>query len=125
MSQVEVDQAFLDTKQYASNSILDYEAVYGTDYVSPGGQAMATELLHGMGLTSDAKVLDVGCGLGGSAFLMVQEFGFRVTGIDLSSNMIEMARAKLKNYGLEDAISLIHGDCLELEDAEEYEGIYS
>lgn len=37
------------------------------------------------------KVLDVGCGIGGSAFFMASHFGAEVYGIDLSSNMISIA----------------------------------
>ena len=38
------------------------------------------------------KVLDIGCGTGGSAFYMAREFGVDVHGIDLASNMIGIAQ---------------------------------
>ncbi|MGP3966620.1 class I SAM-dependent methyltransferase [Streptomyces sp. 6N223] len=41
-----------------------------------------------------AEVLDVGCGTGSLSLLLAQA-GHRVTGVDLSSEMIEKARAKL------------------------------
>ena len=125
MSKVEVDRTFLDSKQYARQSILDYEAVYGQDFVSPGGKSMARELIARMGLQPGSRILDAGCGLGGSAFLMAQEFRLTVDGIDLSKNMIGMARGKLESHGLGHIITLIHGDCLELENEDEYQGIYS
>lgn len=125
MTVAEVTQAFLDSEQYASNSILNYEAVYGEDFVSPGGRAMARELIARMGLKEGSKVLDVGCGLGGSAFLMARDFGLRVDGIDLSANMIEMARSKLEVYKIEDRVCLELGDCLELNRQRSYDGIYS
>ena len=37
------------------------------------------------------KVLDVGCGIGGSAFHMASTYGASVRGIDLSTNMITIA----------------------------------
>ena len=37
------------------------------------------------------KVLDVGCGIGGSAFHMVRQYGVEVRGVDLSTNMITIA----------------------------------
>ena len=37
------------------------------------------------------KVLDVGCGIGGSAFYMAKHFGCSVYGMDLSKNMIDIA----------------------------------
>lgn len=40
-------------------------------------------------------MLDVGCGTGGSAFFMARHYGVSVHGIDLSSNMIAIARDRL------------------------------
>lgn len=37
------------------------------------------------------KVLDIGCGTGGSAFFMAQNYGVDVLGIDLSDNMLSIA----------------------------------
>lgn len=37
------------------------------------------------------KVLDVGCGTGGSAFYMARNYGVEVRGVDLSTNMISLA----------------------------------
>ena len=84
-----VTQDFLDSSQYQTNSILEYERVYGEDFVSPGGKDLAHELIARLGLEAGARVLDVGCGLGGSAFVMARDFGLRVDGIDLSKNMLE------------------------------------
>ena len=46
----QVNQEFLDTSQYLTSSILQYEAVYGEDFVSPGGRQMAAELIGRMEL---------------------------------------------------------------------------
>lgn len=125
MPDFEVDQTFLDSRQYATGSIQDYEAVYGQDFVSPGGISMAKELIAKLGLKTGAKVLDVGCGLGGSAFLMARSFGLKVDGIDLSKNMIQMAQDKLRKHDLESLVSLQHGDILDLEQEKFYDGIVS
>merc|ERR1711870_169553 len=37
------------------------------------------------------KVLDIGCGTGGSAFYMARNFGCEVLGLDLSDNMLAVA----------------------------------
>ena len=37
----EVSQKSLDSAQYSTASILQYESVYGEDFVSPGGYDMA------------------------------------------------------------------------------------
>ena len=43
-------------------------------------------------------VLDVGCGIGGSAFLMAQEYDASVIGMDLSSNMINIALERAAEF---------------------------
>ena len=121
----QVTQDFLDSSQYLSSAILQYESVYGEDFVSPGGREMALELIRRMALTPAARVLDVGCGLGGSAFVMAGEFGLQVDGIDLSKNMLRLANEKLAVNGLSDSVSLQWGDCLELEREDEYDAVYS
>ena len=121
----QVDQDFLDSSQYQATSILLYESVYGEDFVSPGGQVMASEMIKRMALTPGARVLDVGCGLGGSAFVMARDFGLLVDGIDLSKNMLALANKKLAANGLSGSVTLQWGDCLELERVDHYDAVYS
>lgn len=85
-------QQMLDANQYATDSILKYEQVYGEDFVAPGGKEMAREFIEELNLQPNSKILDAGCGLGGSAFLMAEQFGLSVDGIDLSENMIRIAQ---------------------------------
>jgi len=120
-----ITQEFLDSSQYLEQSILQYEQVYGTDFVSPGGADTARRLIGRLGLDPGARVLDVGCGLGGSAFLMAREFDLSVDGIDLSKNMLAIASRKLDAYRLADRVSLRWGDCLELEGGAAYDAAYS
>ena len=45
------------------------------------------------------KVLDIGCGTGGSAFYMAKNYGVEVLGVDLSQNMLDIANDhKLKLF---------------------------
>ena len=120
-----ISQEMLDSTQYAVESIRHYEAIFGEDFVSPGGQDMALELIGQMELKPRSRVLDVGCGLGGNAFTMAREFDLLVDGIDLSKNMLALAAQKLRAYGLADRVSLKQGDCLQLDQPEYYEAIYS
>ena len=120
-----ITQEFLDSSQYQVDTILAYEQVYGEDFVSPGGYDLALELLSRFQLEAGARVLDVGCGLGGSAFVMAREFGLQVDGIDLSKNMLSIANQKLSTNGLSGQVNLFWGDCLELSDDSTYDAIYS
>lgn len=114
-----------ESQQYAPDEIRKYEAIYGRHFVSPGGEACARECIEGLDLRSGDRVLDVGSGLGGSAFLMAREHGALVDGIDLSPEMVEQARAKCRDEGLAEAVRFTRGDCLELTDSGVYQAIYS
>lgn len=84
-------QAFLDENQYSRKGILKYEKIFGPTYISTGGQETTNEFCKKLDLLPGQKVLDVGCGIGGSAFHMAREYGVEVRGVDLSTNMITIA----------------------------------
>jgi cyclopropane-fatty-acyl-phospholipid synthase len=50
-------------------------------------------------------VLDIGSGWGGMALTLAREFGARVTGITLSQEQLQEARARAANEGLQDRVS--------------------
>jgi len=85
-------QAFLDGNQYTESSIRRYEFIFGKTYVSTGGEETTARILESLGLKEGDRVLDVGCGIGGSAFYMARKYGVTVHGVDLSSNMISLAQ---------------------------------
>jgi phosphoethanolamine N-methyltransferase len=114
-----------DSEQYAPDEIRKYEAIYGRHFVSPGGKACARECIARLALAPGHRVLDVGSGLGGSAFLMAREHGARVDGIDLSDAMVTQARAKCREEGLDGSVRFRQGDCLGLTDSGVYQAIYS
>jgi phosphoethanolamine N-methyltransferase len=124
-SEASAGQDFLDSGQYTRESILKYELVYGANFVSPGGKQCADRLIRKLDLKPGRSVLDVGCGLGGSAFLMKQKFGLNVDAIDLSDNMLELARLRLTKAGLDSQVSLYNQNCLDIEVKNAYDGIYS
>ena len=87
-------QKFLDTNQYSNNGILRYEKIFGKDFVSVGGATTTHKFCAEMNLQPGQKVLDIGCGIGGSAFYMARHYGVDVYGIDLSQNSIIIAQNK-------------------------------
>ena len=53
-------------------------------------------------ITSDTKVLDAGCGIGGSAIWIAKNKGAHVTGITLSERQIKKAKMLSKKSGVDD-----------------------
>ncbi|MEY2396597.1 MAG: tocopherol O-methyltransferase, partial [Acidobacteriaceae bacterium] len=51
-----------------------------------------------------SSVLDVGCGLGGSAFWLADQFGCCVTGLTISPVQARMATKRAKSRGLSDRV---------------------
>ena len=117
--------AQLDATQYQPDAIARYEAVYGQHFISPGGADSARACIARLGLKPRMRVLDVGCGLGGSAFLMAREHGVSVHGIDVSANMLASARERLHAQGLASQVTLEHADVLALPATPRYDVIYS
>ncbi len=105
----------LDAGQYRMDEIRKYEAIYGRNFISPGGEATTRELLSMIAFKPDMAVLDIGCGLGGAALLMAQMFGARVQGIDLSRNMLQLAQARCQEANLVQAVTFEYGDILRYE----------
>lgn len=78
-------------RQYTVEGIKQYERMYGHNYICTGGEQTTREFACRLGLSPGQRVLDVGCGTGGSAFFMARHYGAHVHGIDLSTNMIHLA----------------------------------
>jgi len=85
-------QVWLDQNQYSRKGILRYEKIFGRTYVSVGGETTTKDFTAQLCLAPGMKVLDIGCGTGGSAFYMARRYGVDVHGIDLATNMIELAQ---------------------------------
>ncbi|KAI8790401.1 phosphoethanolamine N-methyltransferase [Biomphalaria glabrata] len=120
-------QDFLDKQQYSTRSILLYEKIFGRTFVSTGGLETTEEFVDMLNLCPGQSVLDVGGGIGGSAFYMAKNFGVKVTVIDLSSNMIKMALDRAQEVGCgPDEVVFEVGDATKREyPAESFDVIYS
>ena len=106
------DATALDQGQYSLDEIRKYEAIYGRNFISPGGEATARAILGLAAWMPNMDVLDVGCGLGGAAFLIARTFGARVHGIDLSRNMLQLAQVRCREAKLTQVVTFEHADIL-------------
>jgi len=115
----------LDAGQYTLEGIQKYEKIFGRNFVSTGGLDSTREIVKMLHLKPGMKVLDVGSGIGGSAFHMAQAYEVQVHGLDLSHNMLAIAGERLKELQLEAQVCFEHGDILETDHVAEFDVVYS
>ena len=73
-----------------------------------------------LSLSSEARILDVGCGTGRHAIELARR-GFHVTGIDLSSGMLEQARRKAAEADVE--VAFVQADATAFVPGEAYDAV--
>lgn len=78
------------------------------------GRAATVELARRASLAPGTRVLDVGCGLGGSARYLAAEFQCRVTGIDLTQEYVDAANALAEMVGLGDKVAFRQANAVEM-----------
>jgi len=89
---------YLDTQQYDYNSVFRYEKLFGSGFISTGGEALIKAITDNhVEVKSGSRVLDVGCGLGGNMLLFAQK-GCFVHGIDISGIMVSVASERYLKY---------------------------
>ncbi len=69
-----------------------------------GGRTATADLVAQLVVTSDSKLLDVGCGIGGTARFIASTTGSSVTGIDLTPEYIDVARSLSAWTSLDDLV---------------------
>ncbi|WP_165074102.1 methyltransferase domain-containing protein [Paludisphaera rhizosphaerae] len=120
-------QKFDNNGQYSRNSILRYEKIFGDNYISTGGPETTDNLtgrLQGF-LKPGVRVLDVGSGIGGAAFHLVEKYGAQVVGIDLAEEMIAVGHERATTAGMSDKVQFILGDVLETTFPEKFDLAWS
>ena len=77
-----------------------------------GGREATMELATLAGLRPGCRVLDVGCGLGGSVRYLADEHNCRATGLDSTREYVEAAKALTGMVGLSAKAEFIQGSAL-------------
>jgi SAM-dependent methyltransferase len=88
-------QAGLDQKPLTARDLASL------DQFHTRGLAATADLASLAGIESDARVLDIGSGLGGPSRYLAATFGCEVTGIDLSQRFVEAATYLTARSGLD------------------------
>jgi len=78
------------------------------------GKESTVEIANLAQLKSHHRVLDVGCGLGGSARYIANKYGCSVVGIDLTDEYIDVANKLTELVNLDEKVSFQQGSAIEL-----------
>jgi len=78
----------------------------------------AAFLIEELNLPKGSSLLDIGCGTGRHAVEMAR-YGFKVTGVDLSTGMLNKAREAAEKAGVE--LTLIHADATKFETDKQFD----
>ncbi len=103
-----LDRQNIDLGQLAVDDLAPIDAFHTR------GRQSTCELAALGKLTAQHQVLDVGCGLGGTARYLAERFGCRVTGVDLSAEYIAVASRLNSMVGLTDRVSVCQGQATHL-----------
>lgn len=88
-----------------------------------GGRLATAELCRHLRATSDSELLDIGCGIGGTARFIGSTMGSRVTGIDLTPEYIDVARTLSGWTSLDDRVEFEVASAIDMPfDAESFDG---
>lgn len=103
---------------FKSNGIeskdLIQETLAPTEELHLRGRKATLELAQEVNLNKNMKVLDIGCGLGGSARTLVSNYGCNVTGIDLNEEYCRAANLINELLGCIDNIEIRKGNALDM-----------
>jgi SAM-dependent methyltransferase len=117
-NQYDVPQLYEDIVQRLRAQGIDTDHISrvhleGVDEFHLRGAAVSAELVRQLDFTGK-RVLDAGCGLGGPCRMLADEFGCRVTGIDMSPEFIRTAQKLTELVGLQDQADFRVGNALDL-----------
>ena len=109
-----------ETKQFSAKT---YESPLFNDILGdtlhPGGLKLTARVAELAQIDKGSRILDIACGKGITACFLAQRYGCYVAGIDLSAELISLARDKVQSEGLSEKVDLFLGDgeCLPYRDS--------
>ncbi len=83
-------------ERWTDKRVAIVQQVWGEGYCSPGGEEFVLKAVKPLGLNPALNLLDFGCGLGGAARSIVDEFGVCVTGFEADATLTKIGRQMAK-----------------------------
>ena len=96
------------------------EMIYGDEFLSPGGLEKTKALTDLALIEPQSQVLDVGCGIGGTAFHLAQQYSCSVQGVDLMPHSVAEANRRAETKGFQDQVQFVTADATNLPYPEEH-----
>jgi len=95
--------------------IFDFMAKHvGLTVIHPGGLKATRMLVDALSITSESRVVDIACGKGSSAIYLAKNWGCRVVGIDIATDLIQVARDNARREGVSAKVTFQVGNAMEL-----------
>ncbi len=89
-------------------------AKLGKTRLRPGGIKATNWLIEQGDFSKDSRVLEVACNMCTTSIELAQTYGCQIVGVDMDSHVLEQARVKIADAGLEDKIHIQRGNALKL-----------
>ena len=89
-----------EAQRYSRRNILRSEFMYGRGFQSPGGVEAVEAFCARLELRPGMRALEIGSGLGGSAFHLATRHGLRVVGLDVAAAMVEISDERRLSDGI-------------------------
>jgi len=86
--------------EYPDTMITMLEIIWGDGFMAPGGEGNIANLVEELDVR-DKRILDIGCGIGGPAFVLAEKYGAYVVGIDIEAELIARARLRAKELKID------------------------
>lgn len=86
---------------------LNFLSKFGIGGAHPGGISLTMEIFENETINKNTRILDVGCGTGQTAAYLADQYGSKVTGIDINPIMVEKAKNRMKKNRL--PVEIIQG----------------
>jgi tocopherol O-methyltransferase len=95
----------------------------GTETKEEAQEQLIRELIARAKLKRSHRILDVGCGMGGSAIFLSKLLGAHVTGITISPVQVEIGNALARQHGAD--VRLVHMDAEALDIEDRFDVVWS
>ncbi len=98
-----------ESNKYNRSNIDTMEMVYGRGYLSAGGDDEVVKMFDGLDIQGK-RVLDLGCGLGGAAVVIVNDLDAgELIAYDIDETVLSRAEDLVEEKGIADKVELVKG----------------